>query len=68
MKHEKVIRMVACENCSRLVNMEKINLLPGKILCKRCLIGHTLARWLKTEPFFKHNLNYDNRMLEKPVR
>ncbi|OEU67477.1 MAG: hypothetical protein BA867_06915 [Desulfobacterales bacterium S5133MH16] len=51
MKKDKVFRSVRCDRCQKMVDLNKVNLLPGRIFCNQCLIVYGLSCWLKKARF-----------------
>lgn len=40
--------VIVCDRCKRRVGVERINLLPGHVLCWRCLVVRTILSVLKS--------------------
>ena len=46
---------VKCERCEKLMDWKHAQLLPGKILCRRCLVVSNFSEWF-VRAMFSPNL------------
>lgn len=42
-------RKISCDRCRKTTSIGQVNLLPGQILCKRCLVIHKLVEWISAQ-------------------
>jgi late competence protein required for DNA uptake (superfamily II DNA/RNA helicase) len=64
---------VECDMCKKLMDWERAQILPGKILCRRCLTFSSISEWFAMVLFAKDyikekfSFNSNDRKVTTPL-